>query len=61
MSFGIAVGLTKDEGDKHSLVWITFRDGTGVGVSPDTARMVAAQLLLAADLLEKSNECTEEE
>ena len=61
MSFGIAVGLSKDEGCKHPLVWIAFRDGAGVEVSPDTARMVSAQLLLAADRLEKSNEGTEEE
>lgn len=60
MNFGIAVGISNDDEDKER-VWLYLRCGAGAGLSPASARMVATQLLLVADLLEKSNEGTEEE
>lgn len=61
MSFGIAVGITKDEESSPINVWVALRTGEGVGLPPETARMVATQLLIAAELVESRRDGTEEE
>lgn len=52
LEFGISVGVGKGFGETENSVLITLANSGSATFSPAAARMIAAQLWIAADLLD---------
>ena len=61
MDYGISTGIGRDNEDDPLCVYLHIASLGSVTCSPDTARMLATQLILNADLVEGRRQEEEEE